>query len=75
MLYDAFLDKELFSFVKPIGDISSEGIESIWTKYLPRLRSTVIAFLIGVTTFPVFFKKSIEQYMTNLSCSLNKASF
>ena len=58
---DTFLDEELFPVVKPITEISSEDIESIWLKYLSRLRSKLIVFLIGVTTFLAFFKKSIEQ--------------
>ena len=28
-LCDAFLDEELFSVIKPINEISSEGIESV----------------------------------------------
>ena len=62
VLYDAFLDEELFSVIKPINEISSEGIESIWSKCLPKLKSKLlIAFMIGVTTFLAFLKKSIEQ--------------
>ena len=54
MLYETFLDEELFPIVKPISEISAEDIESIWSTKL-------IAFLIDVTTFLAFFKKSIEQ--------------
>ena len=54
MLYETFLDEELFPIVKPISEVSAEDIESIWSTKL-------IAFLIDVTTFLAFFKKSIEQ--------------
>ena len=53
--------EEVFSVVKPISEIGSEDIESSWSKYLSRLRSKLIVFLIGVTTFLPYLKKSIEQ--------------
>ena len=67
VFYDAFLNEELFSVIKPISVISSEGIESIWSKYLSRLRSKLIAFLIGVTTFLAFLKSPLNNQMTNLT--------
>ena len=58
---DVFLDEKLFSVIKLINEISSEGSESIWSKCLPRLRSKlIIAFLVGVTTFFAFLKKPVE---------------
>ena len=48
--------------VKTINEISSEGVKSIWSKCLSRLRSKLlIAFLIGVTIFLAFLKRPIEQ--------------
>ena len=62
VLYDAFLDEELFSIVKPIGEIISlERIEFIWSICFSRFRSNLITFLIRVATFLSFLKKSIEQ--------------